>query len=173
MMIRLFDIVIKSGIISNNKGSKMSKKVILVVKEPKNHGSVPAERWAQKLGDWVDNVYGPGLDKEVYVMKKGQYTLGPKGMEDIITLYGTDIIVALEWTSRLCNNEEDFDYFYNLVMKDGIEFCFSYDKFIWNKNTGLDDVAKNIEQAQLISQEKSALSKLYSKPRQKKEPANE
>ena len=148
----------------------MNKKVILVVKEPKNKGSTPAERWAEILSRWVDGMYGSGLDKEIYVLKKGQYTLGPKGMDDIISRYGTNIIVAFEWVSRMINKEEDFDYFYNLVMKQGLEFCFSYDDFIWNKNTGLSDITRNLEQAQLISQEKSTLSKMYSKPRQKKAP---
>lgn len=149
----------------------MSKTAILVVKEPKNHGSVPASYWAEELGAWVDNVYGPGLKKEVYVMNKGTYTLGIKGMEKIIQKYGKDIIVAFEWVSRMTNKIEEFPYFDKLV-DEGVEFCFSYDKFVWNKDTETT-IRHDIEYVQKRSKEKSDLSKKYSKPRQKKEPADE
>ena len=114
--------------------NSMSKKVILVVKEPKNYGTLSAEWYADKLGQYVDSVYGEGLEKEIYKLNKGTYSLRQKGMEKIIKQYGKNIIVAFEWISRMTNKTDEFDYFYNLVQK-GVEFCFSYDKLVWNKET--------------------------------------
>lgn len=136
----------------------MNKKAILVVKET---SAVTAEEWASQLGEYVDSVYGPGLEKEIYVLGKGSYSLGPKGMEKIIAKYGTDIIVAFEWVSRMTNKQADFDYFYNLVMNKGMEFCFSYDKFVWNRKGGLGIVATSVERAEEKSKEKSDNMKMY------------
>ena len=136
----------------------MNKTAILVVKDT---NSVTAEEWAHLLGKYVDNVYGPGLKKEIYALGKGSYSLGPKGMEKIITKYGKNIIVGFEWVSRMVNKQADFGYFYNLVANEGVEFCFSYDKFVWNKKSGLSTVAISIERAEEKSKEKSDNMKMY------------
>lgn len=141
----------------------MSKKVILVTRASRSAGSDgigSAEYWAKDLGQHVDSYFGEEFEKEVYPLKSRQYQLGKKGMKDIVDKYGTDIIVAFDWVSRLSNTFDDFDYLYRLV-KRGVIFYFDYGSsaFVWNKKQGLDTFIVFLKQAETDSQARSSMVK--------------
>ena len=136
----------------------MSTKLILVVKDS-GSGYMKADYWANQLAERVEDFYNEEFDREVCDLKY-KYSLGQKGMEKIIDQYGTDIIVACEWVSRLTNKLEEFPYFDSLVKK-GVEFYFGYGsrEFVWNKKEGEEQFKLLLGWAAETSKNKSILAK--------------